>query len=831
MPYIPHAVKSTRDPSRFDPRVRPARFTLDTHHPLATGLVFAGLGGQGLRLHDYSGNGNHGVLTNMEESDWLSSDSLNRMYLSFGGTDESVIASKIDFSDASFPCRFSAWVRFNTGAEAGVFQTAFRADGYAGINIYLSSTGNPIVLFGNNGTASSANRKSHDCDSAVTNGEWTQIAFEAESLTSVIWYINGSAVSTTVSGSATTCVAGTGGTNIGWCDVGAANRTAAIDIADPILVVNNNHSVNLLSGPLNVMLDDLLIPEEPDRSISERRVAVVRGHSFEKPGVRPSQFELNYDHPLAKGLYIAALGNSPTALRVIDSSKRQNNSTGGTYRPNFWTFDSYLRRTVMRLDADYSTYVLFPYYTGTPSAFCCAFWLNSVYGARHAFGNNNLTTDRNGFCAYPAGSVIYFENSSASANYYRSAPHTNNVWEHYVCNFSNSNMYIYKNGIRADNGGNSQGTIISPVMGTYPFVIGKDPSSNNYFMKGYMADVMFWFDRNLTEKEMQILSDPSDTLLSDFIVPQQGTTEYFRGVTLSDAYTLKPPAVHVSNGVSRPQNFTLDYDHPLAKGLVFAGLGNAPGSTRYNDSSKYGSHGTINTNKITWGYNTSPHLNCAAAGYSLPHGVRCTGHLLTNSYTSFSIVSTITPYTADYCVFGLGNYVTGAIWLYITGSKFNFYTFNAGVYADYRYSDSTITTGTKYTVVTQIRGITKEMYVNGIRQADYIDNKPPSPLVGVFDIGNEDAVGGYKPFDGLIHKIMVYNRSLNQSEVDQVSDDDNILLSNLIKPIDGSLPITINDRHWVGRSSDWHDVENWSRSQGGQGGAGVPNENTNVFFD
>ena len=37
----------------------------------------------------------------------------------------------------------------------------------------------------------------------------------------------------------------------------------------------------------------------------------------------------------------------------------------------------------------------------------------------------------------------------------------------------------------------------------------------------------------------------------------------------------------------RPANFELDYSHPLARGLVFAGLGNAAGGNRYHDSSTH----------------------------------------------------------------------------------------------------------------------------------------------------------------------------------------------------------------------------------------------------
>jgi len=45
--------------------------------------------------------------------------------------------------------------------------------------------------------------------------------------------------------------------------------------------------------------------------------------------------------------------------------------------------------------------------------------------------------------------------------------------------------------------------------------------------------------------------------------------------------------------IIRPEQFTLNTLHPLAQGLVLAGLGRFPGSTHYQDSSLYGNHGSI----------------------------------------------------------------------------------------------------------------------------------------------------------------------------------------------------------------------------------------------
>lgn len=45
--------------------------------------------------------------------------------------------------------------------------------------------------------------------------------------------------------------------------------------------------------------------------------------------------------------------------------------------------------------------------------------------------------------------------------------------------------------------------------------------------------------------------------------------------------------------MGRPAYFTLDSYHPLARGLLFAGMGYGHGSLRYHDSSKYGLTGTF----------------------------------------------------------------------------------------------------------------------------------------------------------------------------------------------------------------------------------------------
>ncbi len=74
-------------------RERPEDWTLDPHHDLAKGLVFAGLGGgRGSdKLLDASGYGNSGTLTNMDPAtDWVWVPELGRWGLDFDAVNDAV---------------------------------------------------------------------------------------------------------------------------------------------------------------------------------------------------------------------------------------------------------------------------------------------------------------------------------------------------------------------------------------------------------------------------------------------------------------------------------------------------------------------------------------------------------------------------------------------------------------------------------------------------------------------------------------------------------------------------------------------------------------------
>jgi hypothetical protein len=353
--------------------------------------------------------------------------------------------------------------------------------------------------------------------------------------------------------------------------------------------------------------------------------------------------------------------------------------------------------------------------------------------------------------------------------------------------------------------------------------------------RGHIGDPLI-YDHDIEAAQIQQPADPSNVMLSGLIKPVQGTTRYFRGVTLSDAYTLKPPLVHVSHGVSRPQNFTLDYSHPLANGLVFAGLGNVPGSVRYNDSSAWGNHGAL-TNmdpKTDWVW--SPVLNRWNLDSSGNEWVSCgTSPVFEVQSHSFAcwVYPTASSTYARMIVHKSTSIVSNGFEWGLRGDLLSYAYYDGGIRGWYQ--DTTtipLNTWTHVCGVWNKESGVASYYVNGQYSSQdstttgTITHSAAAPL----SIGHV-LTNDY--FSGKMSDFALYNRELAAPEISQLADPSNVLLSGLIRPIlDRPIPVPINDRHWVGRdSSDWHGAANWSRSQGGRGGAGVPNENTNVYFD
>jgi hypothetical protein len=129
-----------------------------------------------------------------------------------------------------------------------------------------------------------------------------------------------------------------------------------------------------------------------------------------------------------------------------------------------------------------------------------------------------------------------------------------------------------------------------------------------------------------------------------------------------------------------------------------------------------------------------------------------------------------------------------------------------------------------------------DIYINGSKQSvTYEGTGGTYSAYGLpVSIGHVYAGGGNRYSTGKTSDPLIYTRALSPTEIRILARRSDPLLNGLIvpsSPPSSVQPLAINDRHWVGRSPDWHTAANWSRSQNGRGAAGVPNENTNVIFD
>ena len=83
----------------------------------------------------------------------------------------------------------------------------------------------------------------------------------------------------------------------------------------------------------------------------------------------------------------------------------------------------------------------------------------------------------------------------------------------------------------------------------------------------------------------------------------------------------------------RPENFDLNIDSPLYRGLVFAGLGSVSKGYRYTDSSLYGNHGTLTG--YTGAGNTPPERWSRALGRNVLGFNGSTDYVLSTTLGSF----------------------------------------------------------------------------------------------------------------------------------------------------------------------------------------------------
>lgn len=549
---------------------------------------------------------------------------------------------------------------------------------------------------------------------------------------------------------------------------------------------------------------------------------------------RPETFEIDYDHFFAKDLVLAGLGSSPGSLRFINSAKNKihGDLASGMDPKTDWVLQD---RCGVNFAAghDYVGFAIGTYnkilkgasqITVSAKIFPTAASANMgvVIGTMHG-GNANIWVSKY------TDNKIYYGTRSKYTDAFQELFSAETISLNTLTTISgvfdySGSITIYINGkFSAVNSSCTFGstTFVGDGSPGYTDRIGNSASDDRDFV-GNIFDVMI-HTRKLTLREIELYADPSNLMYNSLI--KQVKPQLYRGVTLDNTKTL---TYQVKNGNDRPEYFEINQDHIFAKNLLLAGLCGFRGTIRYHNFAPGGPNGTLTNldTAVAWKYN-----EILKRRHTRTDGV--------DGYITIPLAMVL-PFTATFWLWNPGN----------TGGSTGAYVSQGGETTGWNisryYNDGYIrfTCGSRYGHVAGAwtPAPTKPVHftLNGLstgyftswRDGTIIDNNVYTYLPWTSDalttIGANSVPGQYALAD--IADLMIWNITLPQGFREELDDPTNTMLSGLIKE-SGPKPLRIKDRHWVGRTTDWNAPSNWSTSQGGKGGASVPQSDTNVYFD
>ncbi len=269
-------------------------------------------GATGYRAVDVSGRGNHGTLTNMDAAtDWVAS---NGMALDFDGSNDRVEANALRYS--ALPLTIACWVKPNTVSGVQMLASHYGAEGNRAW--YLALINNAVrILVSPDGTAIPYGQ------GGTVTTDWTHVVGVIGASAFQI-YLNGNAVSTTLTGSYPTSI---------------FNSTANVIFADRATT----------DTPLNGQLDDVRVYNRALTPPEIRQLASRRGIGLQSTPRHTDYLETRektysvivksqQEHSsLSEGLvgaWCPSLG--ATGYRLIDRSGYGNHGTLTNMTPEDW---------------------------------------------------------------------------------------------------------------------------------------------------------------------------------------------------------------------------------------------------------------------------------------------------------------------------------------------------------------------------------------------------------------------------------------------------------------------------------------------------------------
>lgn len=809
--------------------IRPEKFTLDEGHRLAQGLVFAALGSSpGANFYeDSSPRRRHGFWATDANMVW--SPEINRQAIDNTGITGDHLATGT--WSVGTTLTLSCWIYWH--GDTGNYECIFaKRDTWSSINMewqwYFSAAG-AMVWAG----AAASSQSNFDGTQVTDTDQWTHLALTWTSGSVASIYKNGTYygdTATAVTAGADPLAAVTVGSNAQdgeqvnglLADVMAWSRPLSPD------------EIKSLANRDDPMLDNLIITSAPRRRAPRNtRIRRINGVSqrlivpnYGNRRSRPEHFEVDYSHGLAKGLVFAQLGQHVNNGEIYDSSPNNYDFVV----PDEWYWEQWEGRQSLRC---------FPAYepdrieidNDTWTGYTVSGWFRMMGG----FANIDVIfefwlQDDKWFAGWrnsEDGNMIFRWKDTGGT----SRTETWNAvpigeWHHFTISLNAGGGTMYRDGLPAT----------SQALGGFPLSvttrhlnIGDTAElARKYVWDGNLADIMVW-NRPLSAGEAQVLGQRENVMYDGLIKPI-GSPRFFPGVDLDP---VEPKAnvtiLSPSKVTQRPANFTLDNSHGLAKGLVFAGLGNAAGSSRCYDSSALKWH--------------SPIISC---DWSHENGRPCLITTDPGSYVNVIGNSDNTPYDFDYAM-------TAAIWCRVTS-----YDQYVGLWAcdDPGSNWGLQLRGDTVVAMTGAGGTRDDLTVPTITDGDwhffagsydgstlttYWDNVTGSGQAFSTDIGVTASQalhfgGTYwrtRYMTGAVADAMLWNRPLSAAEILQLADPTNIMYDDLIVPL-GSQHIPSRNtrkRYWAGRDPDWSKAHNWAYGSHQEGGAGASDTTNDVIIE
>ena len=505
---------------------RPDDFVLDPEHPLAHGLVFAGLGAHagGTHYHDSSLYGNHGTLMDMDPaSDWVSYN--GRRGLDFDGSDDyvrtSCNGSQIGTQSwfMAYWLRHSGYSAFMSALSNGKYNTSGSICPY----FYLNTT--TLRVYG--GATSQATVPD-------TTDTWAHYVIQRRAGVGAEVYVDGVACSVSdASNWASTNVSEDNLFVIGgrW-DLGNNIQYALPGkITDMLIGVGRvlaPAEIRQLADPGNVLLSGLIQPVPRPTYFYFPRTGTkplggwLGGGSRvdTRPAQRPNSFELNPEHHLARGLVFAGLGAHAGGTHYHDSSLYGNHGvleTGAVWaaRANVQTVDfSANVDAIVRLDTE----LVF----SSSDPFSVALWTNisTINDDKCLWGSSSAGSARLELRFDFALRLLdqLGNDGDFTVGSGRTGTH------HYVLTSDGATYHVYYDGTDC---GDTESVLAEEIkvgaFGNSYIGLGQDDG-----WEGSEWDCLV-YNRALSPAEIRQFADPGNVLLSGLIQPVPRTRYFFAG--------------------------------------------------------------------------------------------------------------------------------------------------------------------------------------------------------------------------------------------------------------------------------------------------------------